>query len=199
MPAPLNMFRAILGVILGACLLAACSAAPARNPDTHYDLEVSLPAIDFGTSATVEIRRVDIRGLQSGRSLVIMTGDNPARFREERGHFWHVATPTLVERAFTTSINDAQDELYFGNSDAVRGADYRMVLTVTRFAYAPGGEAMVNFDATVKSAKGDVVLARSYWGRAPLEAETPAAGVTAIGEALSEAILVFAGELKAAL
>ena len=40
-----------------------------------------------------------------------------------------------------------------------------MAITVTRFAYMPGGEAMVNFDATVTAGGGDVVLARSYWGR----------------------------------
>lgn len=189
----------MLAAVLGVALLAACSAAPARDPDTHYDLDISLPSISFDKAATVEIRRVDIRGLQSGRSLVIMTGADPVRFREERGHFWHVATPTLIERAFTTSLNDAQDDLYFGNSDSIRDADYRMVLTVTRFAYDPNGEAMVNFDATIKSADGEVVLARSYWGRAPLGNATPAAGVTAMGDALSQAMLVFADELKGAL
>ena len=46
---------------------------------------------------------------------------------------------------------------------------------------------------------GDVVLARSYWGRAPLAADTPAAGVTALGAALGEAMTVFAAELADAI
>ena len=46
---------------------------------------------------------------------------------------------------------------------------------------------------------GDVVLARSYWGRAPLAADTPVAGVTALGAALGEAMTVFAAELADAI
>ena len=46
---------------------------------------------------------------------------------------------------------------------------------------------------------GDVALSRSYWGRAPLAADTPAAGVTALGAALGEAMTVFAAELADAI
>ena len=45
----------------------------------------------------------------------------------------------------------------------------------------------------------DAVLARSYWGRAPLAADTPATGVTALGAALGEAMTVFAEELADAI
>ena len=62
-----------------------------------------------------------------------------------------------------------------------------------------GGEAMVNFDATVTGDSGDVILARSYWGREPLAGADPADGVTALGVAMGEAMGVFAGELAAAL
>ena len=145
------------------------------------------------------LRRVDIRGLQSGRSLVTVSGQAPLRFQEQRGHFWHVATPTLIERAFLTTMNDASTDLVFGTADSLDDPDYRMILTVTRFAYDEAGEAMVNFDATVSASGGDVVLARSYWGRAPLAGATPADGVNALGEALGEAMGVFAGELANAL
>ena len=70
---------------------------------------------------------------------------------------------------------------------------------LTRFAYAQGGDAMVNFDATVTGDSGDVILARSYWGRAPLAGSDPADGVNALGVAMGEAMGVFAGELAAAL
>ena len=73
------------------------------------------------------------------------------------------------------------------------------LLTVSRFAYVPGGEAMVDFDATVTTSDGDVLLARSYWGRAPLAGDRPADGVNGLGVALGEAMAVFAGELAAAL
>ena len=58
---------------------------------------------------------------------------------------------------------------------------------------------MVDFDATVTAANGDVVLARSYWGRAPLADAAPADGVNGLGVALGKAMTVFAGELATAL
>ena len=154
---------ALAGV--AAFVLAACSAAPARSPDTHYELDVAMASVSFGTEANIALRRVDIRGLQSGRSLITVTGTDPIRFQEQRGHFWHVATPTLIERAFLNAMNEASADAAFGTSESFASVDYRMAITVTRFAYMPGGDAMVNFDATVTAGGSDVVLARSYWGR----------------------------------
>jgi len=196
---PRSLFLRILGPAVATLILAACSAAPTRAPDTHYELDASIPPVSFGVNGSVMLRRVDVRGLQSGRSLITVIGDAPLRFQEQRGHFWHVATPTLVERSLLTAFNAASADLVFGTADSLDKPDYRLVVTVTRFAYDPSGEAMVNFDATVTASGGDVVLARSYWGRAPLAGSTPAAGVTAVGAALSEAMTVFSKELAAAL
>ena len=191
--------RALSGAVAAMLVLAACSAAPVRNPDTHYDLDVAMAPVSFGAEAAIALRRVDIRGLQSGRSLVIVTGTDPVRFQEQRGHFWHVATPTLIERAFLTAMNDASTDAAFGPRDSFDSVDYELVMTVSRFAHVPGGEAMVDFDATVTTANGEVLLARSYWGRAPLAGDAPADGVTGLGVALGEAMAVFAAELAAAL
>lgn len=167
------------------------SAAYLRN---RY-LESFLVPVSFGMNGSVLLRRVDVRGLQSGRSLVTVVGENPMRFQEQRGHFWHVATPTLIERSLLTAFNDASSDLVFGTADSLDKPDFRLIVTVTRFAYDPAGEAMVNFDATVTASGGDVLLARSYWGRAPLADATPAGGVNAIGAALGEAMTVFSREL----
>jgi len=196
---PHSLLLRIAAQVLAALLLAACAAAPTRAPDTHYELEAGIPSISFGMNGSVVLRRVDVRGLQSGRSLVTVIGENPVRFQEQRGHFWHVATPTLVERSMLTAFNAASSDLVFVTPDSLDKPDYRLIVTVTRFAYDPAGEAMVNFDATVSKSGGDVVLARSYWGRAPLADSSPAAGVTAIGAALGEAMTVFSQELAAAL
>jgi ABC-type uncharacterized transport system auxiliary subunit len=192
-------FRTLAVAIAGLLVLVACSAAPVRSPDTHYDLDVAMAPVGFGAEVAIALRRVDVRGLQSGRSLVIVTGTDPVRFQEQRGHFWHVATPSLIERAFLTTMNEASTDAAFGTSDSFDKIDYRLVLTVSRFAYVPGGEAMVDFDATVNAADGDVLLARSYWGRAALAGEAPADGVNALGVAFGEAMTVFAGELAGEL
>ena len=196
---PRSLLLRIAGPVVAALILAACAAAPTRAPDTHYELDASIPPISFGVNGSVVLRRVDVRGLQSGRSLITVIGEEPMRFREERGHFWHVATPTLVERGMLTAFNAASSDLVFGTTDSLDKPDYRLVVTVTRFAYDPSGDAMVNFDATVTKSGGGVVLARSYWGRAPLADSSPAAGVTAIGAAFGEAMTVFSGELAESL
>ena len=196
---PRSLLLRIAGPVVAALILAACAAAPTRAPDTHYELDASIPPISFGVNGSVVLRRVDVRGLQSGRSLITVIGEEPMRFQEERGHFWHVATPTLVERGMLTAFNAASSDLVFGTTDSLDKPDYRLVVTVTRFAYDPSGDAMVNFDATVTKSGGGVVLARSYWGRAPLADSSPAAGVTAIGAAFGEAMTVFSGELAESL
>lgn len=196
---PRSLLLRIAGPVVAALILAACAAAPTRVPDTHYELDASIPPISFGVNGSVVLRRVDVRGLQSGRSLITVIGEEPMRFQEERGHFWHVATPTLVERGMLTAFNAASSDLVFGTTDSLDKPDYRLVVTVTRFAYDPSGDAMVNFDATVTKSGGGVVLARSYWGRAPLADSSPAAGVTAIGAAFGEAMTVFSGELAESL
>lgn len=196
---PRSLLLRIAGPVVAALILAACAAAPTRAPDTHYELDASIPPVSFGVNGSVVLRRVDVRGLQSGRSLITIIGEEPMRFQEERGHFWHVATPTLVERGMLTAFNAASSDLVFGTADSLDKPDYRLVVTVTRFAYDPSGDAMVNFDATVTKSGGGVVLARSYWGRAPLADSSPAAGVTAIGAAFGEAMTVFSGELAESL
>ena len=108
----------LAGAVAGLLVLAACSAAPARSPDAHYDLDVVMAPVSFGTEAAIALRRVDVRGLQSGRSLVIVTGTEPIRFQEQRVHFWHFATPTLIERAFLTSMNEASADATFGASNS---------------------------------------------------------------------------------
>ena len=125
-------------------------------------------------------------------------GESPPTPRADPSEEWVGGTPTLIERAFLTAMNEASADATFGASDSFDKIDYRLALNVTRFAYVPGGEAMVDFDATVNTSDGDVLLARSYWGWAPLVGEVPAEGFNALGVALGEAMTVFAGELATA-
>ena len=173
---------------------SACCVSARFSPGCFCPLP-PVAAAEVADFRQLDLRRVDVRGLQSGRSLVTVVGENPMRFQEQRGHFWHVATPTLIERSLLTAFNDASSDLVFGTADSLDKPDFRLIVTVTRFAYDPAGEAMVNFDATVTASDGDVLLARSYWGRAPLADATPAGGVNAIGAALGEAMTVFSREL----
>lgn len=191
--------RHLLAVTGIAALLAACSSSAPRAPDTYFDFAVTVPALSFGTTDRIALQRVDIRGVQSGRALVVVTGDTPRQFQELRGHYWHVAAPTLIERAFLDAMRTASSDARFGTSDMMKDADYRMTLNVTEFAFQPGGAASIRFDAVVTRKKGATVLSESYWGTAPLSGSSSAAGVTALSEAAGKAFGLLVQELATAL
>ena len=44
-------------------------------------------------------------------------------------------------------MNEASVDAAFGRSESFASVDYRMAITVTRFAYMPGSEAMTVFAA----------------------------------------------------
>lgn len=181
-------------------LLAACSAATPRTPDTYYDFSLALPPLAFGTTDSIALQRVDIRGVQSGRALVVVAGETPRRFQELRGHYWHVAAPTLIERAFIDAMRDASSDARFASADMAKDAPYRITLSVTEFAFHPGETASIRFDAVVTHKKQGTILSESYWGSAPVGAGASAsAGVTALSEAASIAFGLMAKELAAAL
>ncbi len=186
-------------LIVSVMGLAACSSKAVRKADTHYDIAISIPSTSFGTSAEVMLRRVDIRGLQSGRSLVHITGDNPPQFQEERGHFWHVAAPTLLERAIDNAMQTASTDATFGTNSTISNAGYSYTIDMIMFAFEPAGDARIAFQATVKDSRGKIVLSDTYKAIAPLGSAGPANGVRALGEGMSAALSAFAADLASAI
>ena len=158
-----------------------------------------MASVGFGSEANIALRRVDIRGLQSGRSLITVTGTDPVRFQEQRGHFWHVATPTLIERAFLNAMNEASSDAAFGTSESFRqcrlqDGDHGHPLRLHARRRRHG-----QFRRHRDGRRRRCCPCPKLLGRAPLAADTPAAGVTALGAALGEAMTVFAAELADAI
>lgn len=191
--------RKILLLCAAAGFLLSCSTAGPRMPDTHYDLAVTLPPLRIGASTTVELQRVDMRGLQSGRALVMITGDTPRRFQEVRGHYWHVAAPTLIERAFLDAMNTASSDARFGTGKTMPDAAYRLTLVVDEFAFAPDGVASVSFEAVMTSRTGEIVLAETYQGTAPVAGAETGDGVLALAVAAGTAFAALASEMASAI
>jgi uncharacterized lipoprotein YmbA len=182
---------ALRGLLLAGALmmgLVGCAAKPPRAPDTHYDLELSTRSQTYGKAATVRLDRVDMRGVQSGRALVTITGTSPKRFQEIRGHYWHVAAPILIERAFLEAMNAASTDAIFGTSVSMPRPNYRLTLTVLEFAYDPVGKASVRFHAVLVDDDGKIVMAETYAATAALKNMSPAVGPAAGVDALSDAL-----------
>lgn len=188
-----------LFLVAGVLALSACAAKPTRTADTHYGLDITIAETSFGTDETVSLRRVDIRGVQSGRSLVHIVSDNPPQYQEARGNFWHVATPTLLGRAFDDALQQASTDARFGTNETVQDADYSYSVDVETFAFEPNGEARVAATIVVKDAKRNIVLSEQYSATAVVTSNTPTAGVEALSNALSEAIGLFASDLANAI
>lgn len=179
--------------------LAACAAKPARDSDSHYDIAITVPATSFGSDSSIMLRRVDIRGIQSGRPLIQIIASNPVEFQEERGHYWHVSAPTLLERAITDSLGAASTDAVFGTSANMQDADYQYSVDMRLFAYEPGGNAQVAFNVVVKDDKGRIVLSQDYATTSPLASPAPAAAVNALGAAFSAALSEMAADLAATI
>ena len=179
--------------------LGACSAKPARDVDAHYDISVEVPSTAYGTDATVMLRRVDIRGIQSGRPLVQISGIDPVKYQEVRGHYWHVSAPTLLERAISTALATSSADAIFGTSANMQNADFQYSIDMRLFAYEPGKGAHVIFGVVVKDKKGRIVLSETYQAEANLTTTQPADAVNALGNALSAALTDMATDLADAI
>lgn len=179
--------------------LAACAARPARDVDSHYDIAVVVPETSFGSDASIMMRRVDIRGIQSGRPLIQIIANNPVEFQEARGHYWHVSAPTLLERAISDALSAASTDASFGTSETMQDADFQYSVDMRLFAYAPNGDAQVAFGVVVKNNKGKIVLSQDYAATASVTSSAPAAAVNALGKALSTALGTMAADLAAAI
>lgn len=184
-----------LVLVSGVLALSACAAKPTRIADTHYGLDITIAETSFGTSETVSLRRVDIRGVQSGRSLVHIVSDNPPQYQEARGSFWHVATPTLLSRAFDDALKQASTDARFGTNETVQDADYSYIVDVETFAFEPNGEARVATTIVVTDSKRNIVLSKQYVATAIVTGNSATAGVTALSDALSQTITLFAADL----
>ena len=193
---PLNLLNLCLVAALFA--VGACSSKPKRDADSHYDISVATPAISYGSEATIMLRRVDIRGLQSGRTLIQIVANDPIKFEELRGHFWHVSTPTLIERAVTDALNASSQDAVFGNSNSMQDADYTYSVDIRQFAYEPAGSAKVAFNAVVRNKAGKIVLAGEYQATSPLGANGTndvLSAVKALSTAFSSALSGLSADL----
>ena len=192
---------AMQGAICGLALLAlgACSQAPARNADTYYDLQPQIAQIAFGSDKVLKIQSVSVKGLQSGRSLVIESGENPVRYQEVRGHLWHVAPSALIETALANALIAASQDLKIGTSDTIDNEELRLKIVVSQFHIQPGTSAHIAFDAILKDKRGKIITSTRYAVSKPVTGAGYEGAVRALEMGLEDVFSALASDIAATL
>ena len=188
-----------IAIIMGLILLSACAAAPARDADKYYDLRPAIAPVSFGSSQSLAIQSVSVKGLQSARPLVVLQNNAPIQYGEIRGHLWHIAPSTLWQRAVADSLSEASQDLKIGTTDTVDDEDYRLKLSVTQFHFVPAEKAVIDFEAVLKNRRGKIISVNRYGAEQPIASQEVGEAVVALQNALSEAVALLAKDLKAAL
>lgn len=188
-----------LVIALTATMLAACSAAPKRDADRFYGLTVEPIEQSYGSTAQIEVRPVTIKGVQSGRPLVIQESEAPLQLVESRGHFWHSQPAYLIQDLTIQALNQGATDAKFGTSDTLKTIDYRLRLTATDFSYVPSSHALITIKMSLQTRSGEVITSGSYEARAPLSSDVPSAATSAFGAAMELILTDMASDIADAL
>lgn len=193
--------RLIGSALFGISLLtlSACTSAPARDADIFYDLRPEIGAVTFGSDKVLKVQSVSIKGLQSGRPLVIETAQDPVQFQDLRGHLWHEAPASLIETALVDALIAASQDLVIGTSDTVENEDYRLKLVISKFHFTPGQSAYLAFDSVVKDKRGKIISTTRHALEEPISGPNTQQAVAALEIALTKAIMAITKDIAAAL
>ena len=188
-------------IILGAAvsMLAACSAAPKRDADRFYDLQVEPIVERYGQKVEIDVKPVTIKGVQSGRALIIQESATPLQLVESRGHFWHSQPSYLLQNATISALNAGSADAVFGTSDSLKRVNYRLRMTATHFAYSPEGDAHVALQMSLQTKSGEVITSGSYEASAPLASPAPIDAISAFGTATSLILQAVAADIASAI
>lgn len=179
-------------LLIAGFILASCSAAPMREADRFYGLNINIEAVSFGSDETVLVKPVQIRGVQSGRPLVIAESQSPLKLIESRGHFWHTAPNYLIRDALASGMDNAATDMRFRTDDLLNAASYSLHLSVKELNYQMTGTAVVSAQAALKSRNGAVLFTGEYRQETEMTAQDdPAAAVLALEKGLT----IIAGQL----
>ena len=179
--------------------LAACSSAPARDADVYYDIRPQIAPVSFGTTQSLKLQSVSVKGLQSGRSLVLEMATAPVQFQEVRGHLWHVSPSELIETAVANALGSASQDLIIGTTDTIDNEDLRLKMIVEKFHFTTDQTAKISFDAVLKNKRGKIIFTKKYETIQASQSAGYQGAVSALEAALASTISQMAKNLSAAL
>lgn len=184
---------------IGLLVLSACSSAPARDADTYYDMRPEMADITFQSDKRLKVQSVSVKGLQSGRSLVIEQATSPVQYQEVRGHLWHVAPSTLIENAISETLMAASQDLQIGTSDTLDDEDMRLRIVVRKFHFTADQNAHLAFAAVLKDKRGKIISSTNYDITEPITEAGYQGAVLSLEKAMSQAIANLASDIKGVL
>ena len=181
-------------------LLASCSAAPMREADRFYGLDIQIEAQSFGDDDTILVKPAQIRGVQSGRPLVMAESQSPLKLIESRGHFWHIAPNYLIRDAMAAGLDAASTDMRFRTDDLLNIANYSLHMSVKDWHYQADGMAVVSLQAALKSRNGALIFTQDYRAQTKMTAQHDAsAAVLALEEGLRAITQDIASDIASAL
>ena len=186
-------------IVLAVCFLSGCTSAPKRLPNQFYGLQASLPTQTYGKSVSIEVRPVSIRGVESSRTLVRLVSDDPIKLEEVSGHLWHMAPANMIQQVTVDALSASSADAVFGTSDSVVNPDYRLKLSIHRFAFSFDASAILTFDATLTASNGRIVHTRRYLNEVALNSKEIDSAVNAYSLALRNALKKLATDIAKAI
>lgn len=175
--------------------IGGCSAPAPRVADTHYNIETSITPITYGIDAKIQLTKLDMRGIQSSRALVLITDTDPIQLQEKRGYYWHSAPALLLQRTISETLDSASHDIRFGTSANMQNPDYTLDIDMRLFAFSPGAYAIVTMEAVIRNQNDDIVMHDVFSKTATLDDSSPLDGVHGLQNALAKVLEVLTAKL----
>lgn len=175
--------------------MGGCTSPAPRMADTHYNIETSIPPTRYGTEATIQLTKLDMRGIQSSRALVIIRDTDPIQLQEKRGHYWHSAPALLLKRTISETLDSASHDIRFGTNVTIQDPDYTMDIDMRLFAFTPDAHAIVEMGFVIRNQDGEIMLHDVLLKTASLDGSASLDGVHGLQSALAKALEALSARL----
>lgn len=182
-----NAIRFTTIALMLTCI-AGCTSPTPRLPDTHYDIEAAIKPITYGSDVTIQLSKVDMRGIQSSRAVTIISDTDPIQLQEKRGHYWHSAPALLLKRTISETLNKASRDIRFGTSMTMQNPDYILDIDMRLFAFKPNRDAVIEMGYVIRNRDGEIVMHDVLYETARLNGASALDGLHGLQAALAQTL-----------
>ncbi len=188
-------------IILAAPVLATC-AQPPLPQDHFYRLSVGAPDTPLAEprfKGTLEVGRFAADGLTAGRPLVYGLSERPYELQEYHYHFWTEPPPTMLRDQLVDYLRAAGVTTTVVTPEMRVEPDYVLAGRIKRLETITGSptRAVVELELGLRRTGDDELLFLGTYGvEAEARANTVAAAVAAVNEALTEIYAKFTADVS---
>ncbi len=188
-------------IFLVAPVLAAC-AQPPLPQDHFYRLSVGAPGnprAEPQFKGTLEVGRFAADGLTAGRPLVHSLSERPYELQEYHYHFWTEPPPTMLRDQLVDYLRAARVTTTVVTPEMRVEPDYVLAGRIKRLETITGSptRAVVELELGLRRTADDELLFLGTYGvEAEARADTVAAAVAAVNDALTEIYAKFTADIS---